>query len=336
MSKLPMSFACGLYDRMLSLSNGEVQPAGIDLNFIPIDNPRELFDRMVGKLEFDASEMSSSEYVTRFAAGQCPFVALPVFASRVFRHGFIAVDTRQVKSPKDLQGKRIGVQLYTMTAAIWIRGLLQDQCGIDLSTIEWVEGAMEAPTPHGKPTVLPRLKPIRIVPNKSGKSLSQLLADGEIAATIGADLPSCFGKAPHVQRLFPNFRQAEMDYYKATGIFPIMHLIVMRRDFYEKHPFVASSFYQALCESKDLAFKRMRYLGTLRYMLPWMTAELDEIDKVFGGDPWPYGTEPNRAPLEALVRCLVDQSLIAKPVKIEDLFVPVFERTETPKRLATG
>jgi 4,5-dihydroxyphthalate decarboxylase len=335
MSELPMSFACGLYDRMLSLSNGEVRPAGIDLNFIPIDNPRELFDRMVGKLEFDASEMSSSEYVTRFAAGQCPFVALPVFASRVFRHGFIAVDTRQIKRPKDLQGKRIGVQLYTMTAAIWIRGLLQDQCGVDLSTIEWVEGAMESPAPHGKPTVLPPLKPISIMPNKSGKSLSELLANGEIAATVGADLPFCFGKSPHVQRLFPNFRRAEMDYYKQTKIFPIMHLIVLRRDFYEKHPFVASSLYQAFCESKDRAFKRMRYLGTLRYMLPWMTAELDEIEEVFGGDPWPYGIEANRAALEALIRYLVDQSLIAKPLRIEDLFVPVFERTETPKRLAT-
>jgi 4,5-dihydroxyphthalate decarboxylase len=330
-----MTFACGLYDRMISLSNGEVRPAGIDLNFISIDNPRELFDRMVGKLEFDASEMSSSEYVTRFAAGQCPFVALPVFVSRVFRHGFIAVDTRKIKSPKDLAGKRIGVQLYTMTAAIWIRGLLQDHYGVDISSIEWVEGAMEAPTPHGKPTVLPPLKPVKIVPNKSGKSLSQLLADGDIAATIGADLPSCFGKAPHIQRLFPNFRQTEMDYFKQTRIFPIMHLIVMRRDFYEKFPFVASSFYQALCESKDRAFKRMRYLGTLRYMLPWMTAELDEIEEVFGGDPWPYGVEPNRQALEALVKYLVDQSLIAAPVQVDDLFVPVFEKNETPKRLTS-
>jgi 4,5-dihydroxyphthalate decarboxylase len=337
MPELSMTFACGLYDRMLSLATGEVKPAGIDLNFIPIDNPRELFDRMAGKLEFDASEMSSSEFVSRFAAGkgECPFVALPAFPSRVFRHGFIAVDTRKVKSPKDLAGQRIGVQLYTMTAAIWIRGVLADHYGVDLSNVEWVEGAMETAAPHGKPTVLPPLKPVKIVPNRSGKSLSQLLADGEIAATIGADVPSCFGKATHVQRLFPDFRRTEMDYYKQTGIFPIMHLVVLRREFYEKHPFAASSFYQALCESKDLAFKRMRYLGTLRYMLPWMTAELDEIQEVFGGDPWPYGIEPNRPTLEALVRYLHDQSMIATPVKVEDLFVPVFEKTETPKRLAT-
>jgi len=322
-----MTFACGLYDRMIALRTGEVRPEGIDLNFINIDNPRELFDRMVGKLEFDASEMSSSEYVTRFATGDCPFVALPVFASRVFRHGFIAIDTRQVRSPKDLEGKRIGVQLYTMTAAVWIRGLLQHQHGVDLSTIQWVEGAMETATRHGSPTVLPPHKPVSIVPNASGKSLTRLLEDGEIAATIGADLPSAYGKNPDIQRLFPDFRTAEKAYYRQTKIFPIMHLVVLRRDFYEKHPFVATSLYQAFCEAKARAFKKMRYLGTLRYMLPWMTAELDEIEEVFGGDPWPYGVEANRAALEALVQYLLDQSMIAKPVGVDDLFVPVYGGT---------
>lgn len=167
-----MTFACGLYDRMLALYAGGVQPDGIDLNFIPVDNPRDLFDRMGGGLEFDAAEMSSSEYITRFASGSCPFVALPVFPSRVFRHGFIAVDTRVIRKPTDLAGKRIGVQLYTMTAAIWIRGLLQHDYDVDLSTIEWVEGAIDRPSSHGKPTILPPLKPVSITVNQSGKSLS--------------------------------------------------------------------------------------------------------------------------------------------------------------------
>jgi 4,5-dihydroxyphthalate decarboxylase len=334
MSRLPLTFACAGYDRMQALMTGEVQPDGIDLNFIPIDNPRELFDRMVGRLEFDLSEMSSSEYITRFAAGSCPFIALPVVASRVFRHGFIAVDRRAITKPTDLAGKRIGVQLYSMTAAIWIRGILQHHYGVDLSGVEWVEGAIDAPHAHGKPTVLPPLKPIRITQNNSGKSLSQLLEAGEIAATIGADLPPAFGSNPNVVRLFPDFRQAEKDYYKQTGIFPIMHLIVVRRDVLEKHPFIASSLYHAFCESKALAYKRMRYLGTLRYMLPWMTAELDEIQQVFGGDPWPYGVEPNRKAIEALVQYLVDQSMIARPVPVDDLFTRVFERTETPKHPA--
>ena len=324
MSKLSMTFACGLYDRMISLRTGEVQPEGIDLNFINVDNPRELFDRMVGKLEFDASEMSSSEYVSRFAAGDCPFVALPVFPSRVFRHGFIAVDNGVIRSPKDLEGKRIGVQLYTMTAAIWIRGLLQHQYGVDLSTIQWVEGAMETPTRHGSPTVLPPLRPVSIVPNNSGKSLSRLLEDGEIAATIGADLPSAYGKNPNVQRLFPDFRTTEKEYYRSTGIFPIMHLIVLRRDFHEKYPFAATSLYQAFCASKALAFKKMRYLGTLRYMLPWLPADIEEIDALFGGDCWPYGVEPNRPTLEAIVGYMAEQGLIAAPIPIEKLFVPTY------------
>lgn len=326
MPPLPMTFACGLYDRMTALSTGEVRPAGIDLNFIAVHHPRELFDRMVARQEFDASEMSASEYVTRFAAGKCPFVALPAFPSRMFRHGFIAVDSRTIETPKELQGKRIGVQLYTMTAAVWIRGLLQHDHGVDLSTIEWVEGAMEDPRPHGNPTVLPPLEPVSIVANTSGRSLSQLLEAGDIQAVIGADLPSSMRRSPHVRRLFPDFRAEEKAYYRRTRIFPIMHLVVLRREFHERHPFVATSLFDALDESKSLAQRRMRYLGALRYMLPWLPAELDEIDDVFDGDPWPYGVEPNRPTLEALVRFLADQSMIAAPVKLDDLFVPLHGR----------
>jgi 4,5-dihydroxyphthalate decarboxylase len=323
MTALPMTFACGLYDRMTALYTGEVRPVGIDLNFIAVNDPRALFDRMAARQEFDASEMSTSEYVSRFAAGKCPFVAIPAFPSRMFRHGFITVDSRVVKTPKDLEGKRIGVQLYTMTAAVWIRGLLQHDHGVDLSTIQWVEGAMEEPRPHGNPTVLPPLKPVSIVANTSGKSLSELLEAGDIQAVVGADVPSAIRRVPHVKRLFPDFRAEEKAYYRRTKIFPIMHLVVLRREFHERHPFAATSLFNALEESRSLAQRRMRYLGALRYMLPWLPAELDEIDEVFGGDPWPYGIEPNRPTLEALVRFLGDQSMIAAPVKLEDLFLPV-------------
>jgi 4,5-dihydroxyphthalate decarboxylase len=323
MTALPMTFACGLYDRMTALYTGEVRPVGIDLNFIAVNDPRALFDRMAARQEFDASEMSTSEYVSRFAAGKCPFVAIPAFPSRMFRHGFITVDSRVVKTPKDLEGKRIGIQLYTMTAAVWIRGLLQHDHGVDLSTIQWVEGAMEEPRPHGNPTVLPPLKPVSIVANTSGKSLSELLEAGDIQAVVGADVPSAIRRVPHVKRLFPDFRAEEKAYYRRTKIFPIMHLVVVRREFHERHPFAATSLFNALEESRSLAQRRMRYLGALRYMLPWLPAELDEIDEVFGGDPWPYGVEPNRPTLEALVRFLADQSMIATPVKLEDLFLPV-------------
>jgi 4,5-dihydroxyphthalate decarboxylase len=319
-----LTFACGLYDRMLALYTGEVKPDGIDLQFRAVDNPREVFDRMAKGLEFDAAEMSSSEFISRMSARQCPFVAIPVFPSRVFRHGFIFVNARSgIRTPKDLEGKRVGVALYTMTAAIWIRGHLQHDYGVDLSTIRWVQGAINSPGAHGAPTVLPMVRPPKIEVNASGKSLSRLLEEGTIDAIAGAQLPESLGRNPEVQRLFPEFRRVEREYYERTRIFPIMHLVAIKRSTYEKNPSIAASLYRAFCESKDRALAHMRYLGTLRYMLPWLPADLDEIDEVFGGDCWPYGIEPNRPTLEALIDYMVEQSIIAAPLKVEDLFVPI-------------
>ena len=246
MSKLPLTFACGLYDRMVALDTGEVQVEGVDLNFLVNDKPRNIFDRMAGKLEFDASEFSSSEFISRFVAKECPFVAIPVFPSRVFRHSFIFINRKHIKTPKDLEGKRIGVQVYTMTAAIFIRGLLSDEHGIDFAKCEWVEGAINSPKPHGNPTMLPTAKKLTISANKSGKSLSKMLEDGEVQAVIGADLPEAFGRNPDIVRLYPDYRAAEMDYYRRTKIFPIMHTVVIRRELHEKHPFLATALYRAL------------------------------------------------------------------------------------------
>ena len=323
MAGLRLSFACGLYDRMLPLYTGEVQAEGIDLDYVAIDSPRDIFDRMAGGLEFDVAEMSSSEFISRKSAGKCPFVAIPVFPSRVFRHGFIAINRGSgIRTPRDLEGKRIGVPLYTMTAAIWIRGHLQHEYGVDLSTIHWVQGSINSPGAHGNPSVLPPVKSVPIEINDGGKSLSQLLGDGAIDATIGTSLPLAIRHNPEIRRLFPDFREIEKKFYARTGIFPIMHLVAIRRDVYEKHPAIATSLYKAFCESKDRALAKMRYTGALRYMLPWMTADLDEIDEVFGGDPWPYGVAANTPTLEALVTYMVEQSVIAAPMRLDDLFVP--------------
>jgi 4,5-dihydroxyphthalate decarboxylase len=151
-----------------------------------------------------------------------------------------------------------------------------------------------------------------------------LLDAGEIAATIGTSLPDSIRTNPDVQRLFPDYREREKDYYRRTRIFPIMHLVVIRRDVYERNPFVATSLYRAFCQAKDLMLKKMHHLGTLQYMLPWMTADVEEIDEVFDGDPWPYGIEPNRTTLAALVQYLAEQGLIAAPVPVDDLFVPTY------------
>ena len=219
MPALPITFACGLYDRLLALHTGDVKPDGIDLNFVVIDNPREIFDRMTGRLEFDVCEMSSSEYISRFAAKKLPFVALPVFASRVFRHGFIVVNRRRVSAAKELGGKRIGVPLYTQTAAIFVRGLMQHDLGVDLSGIEWVQGAVNEPGSYGHPSLMPLLKPVKITSNTTGKSLSDLLAAGDIDAIIGSTCPARLAGTPTWFAYFRIFACASTIISGAHGFF---------------------------------------------------------------------------------------------------------------------
>jgi len=325
MAKLPLTFACALYDRMQPLYTGEVQAEGINLNFIAIDQPRPIFDRMSGGREFDVAEYSSSEFIQRFANKQCPFVALPVFPSRAFRHGFIAIHRQAgIRQPKDLEGKRVGVPLYTMTAAIFIRGLLQHEYGVNLAKIHWVQGAMNTPNAHGSPAVLPLLKPVAIEENRSGKSMSDLLEQRVVDATLCTSLPDAIRHNPDIARLFPDYERLEKEYYRRTRIFPIMHLVAIRKDVYEKYPFVATSLYDAMCRAKAIALEKMLNLRALRYMTPWLMRDIDEIYEFFDGDPWPYGVEPNRPTLEALVQYLADQHLIAAPVPVDDLFVPTY------------
>jgi 4,5-dihydroxyphthalate decarboxylase len=324
--KVPIRFACGLYDRMQALYTGEVQPAGIDLDFINIDAPRVIFDRMSGAKAFDVSELSSTEFITRAHAGDASFVALPVFPSRTFRHSFITVNRRAgIHTPKDLQGKRIGVPLYTMTAAVWIRGHLQHDYAVDLSGVTWIQGSINGKASHGTPSLLPMARSVQITENNSGKSLSQLLDEGEIDAIIGTSLPESRKHNPDIQRLFPNFRAEERAYFRRTGIFPIMHLIAIKRSVYETHPFIGQSLYHAFCESKRVALHKMRDLVALRYMLPWLTDDLDELDAVFGNDPWPYGLEANRATLSTLITYMTEQGLLATEFPVDQLFVPVEE-----------
>ena len=156
--------------------------------------------------------------------------------------------------------------------------------------------------------------------------MNKMLADNDVDAIIASRTPEGLGKIPDIARLIPNFREVEKDYYRRTRIFPIMHLIVIRREVYDEHPFIAQSMYDAFCASKKHAFDLMRELGALRYMLPWLTDDVDEIQEVFGGDPWPYGIQANRPTLEALVSYLADQNLISRPMPIEDLFAPIAER----------
>ena len=325
MSKLQLSFACGLYDRMQPLYTGEVRPDGIDLNFIAIDQPRPIFDRMSGGQEFDVAEYSSSEFTQRFARNECPFVAIPVFPSIAFRLGFIAVNRKSgIKGPQDLAGKRIGVPLYTMTAAIFINGMLINEFGVDLSNVRWLQSAMNTEGAHGSPTVLPLLKKISIENNTSRKTLGQLLAAGEVDATLGTSLPEEIRSNPDIVRLFPDYVERDKDLYRRKKIYPIMHLVAIKKSVYERYPFVATSLYDAFVKSKEIALQKLFNLRAVRYMTPFLMREIDDIWEVFNGDPWPYGLEPNRATLQALVKYQQDLGLIAAPVKVDDLFVPTY------------
>jgi 4,5-dihydroxyphthalate decarboxylase len=319
---VPITLACALYDRMQPLYTGAVRPEGIDLNFVVEDFPRKLFDSAMAAQPFDVCEMSSCDYITSVANGTSPFVALPVFPSKCFRHGMITINKRAgIRSPKDLEGRRVGVMRFTMSAAIWQRGHLQNDFGVDIKSIQWVEGAVNSPGSHGVPTVIP--PGFNVARNESDRSLSDMLAAGEIDAIIGTHIPHSLRTSPDVGRLFENYKEVEKDYYKRTGVFPIMHLIAVKRDVYESNPFIAKSLYRAFCESKAAALERMRNYSALRYMLPWMTTEIDELYEVFGDDPWTYGLEANRSTLETAVKFLVQQGIIADTVPLGKLFVNV-------------
>jgi 4,5-dihydroxyphthalate decarboxylase len=324
MSRLKLTFAACRYDRLEAIREGNVEVEGVDLTCLTLKAGRMVFDRMVGGQEFDIAELSASEFISLAGGGDRRFVALPVFPSRVFRHGYVFINTRVgIRTAKDLEGKRVGLPLYTQTAAIWVRGHLAHQFGVDLSTIRWVQGAVETVGTHGKPHAPPLLQPVAIEQNETGIPLAELLARGEIDALIGSRKPDSLGRHPDVARLFPDYRAQERALYESAKIFPIMHLIAMRRELYDRHRWLATSFYNAFVESKRRARARMRYGGSLAYMLPWLLSEIEEIDEVFGGDAWPYGVEPNRPTLEALVQYMVEQHFIAKPIPIEELFVPI-------------
>jgi len=323
-SRLRLTFACCRYDRMEAIRDGSVPVKGVELTCITLKSGRDIFDRMVGGREFDVAELSASEFISLMGQGDCPFVAIPVFPSRVFRHGYIFINTRSgIYGPNDLAGKRIGLPLYTQTAAIWARGHLTYQFGVDLAAVRWVQGSVEDSGSHGRPHAPALLQPVPIEQNRSGASLATLLARGEIDALIGSRKPEALGRSPDIARLFPDYRALERELYLKTKIFPIMHLIAMRRELHERHRWLATCFYQAFVESKRRAIARMRYAGSLSTMLPWLQSEIEEIDALFGGDAWPYGIEPNRPTLQALVHYMVEQHFIARAIPIEDLFVPI-------------
>jgi len=325
LSNISLTVACGPYDRMEALAKGILQPEGIDVTYLGILSPPEIFSRMIKTNAFDICEMSLSMYFTLRSKGEFPFIALPVFPARVFRHAYIFVNRNAgISQPKDLEGKCVGVQQYRQSAATWIRGILQHEYQVDLSTISWIEGGVNTPRPPDKDMDLLPDSKIDLQSAPPGKSINDLLKSGEVAGYIGARRPDALDTHSNIQRLFPNYREVELDYFRKTGIFPIMHTLVIREELYRKMPWIAESMYKAFEASKAWGLKHMRFSGTMVYMLPWLNEEVEEIDETFGGDPYPYGLEANQKTLETLVQYLVEQHFISEPrPRLEDLFTPI-------------
>lgn len=322
MDKLFLTLGCGDYDRTHALQTGAVEAEGIKLNYIPLQS-EEVFWRMGHHQEFDASEMSLSNHITMVSRGNSPFVGVPVFPSRFFRHSSIFFNVESgIKEPKDFKGKKIGAPEYAITAAVWIRGMLTDDFGVRTQDVKWFIGGQE--DPGRKERLKLQLPPeIQVQSIAEDKTLNGMLESGELDGLISARIPSCFAKgSPKVRRLFPNYKEVEIDYYKRTKIFPIMHVLVIRREFYERNPWVARSLYKAFCEAKERAIQTMHISNSHAYMMPWLAWEREQLKDIFGPDWWPYGIEPNRHVIETLIRYMGEQGLLAKPVSVEDLFAP--------------
>ena len=316
---LPLTLACAPYDRTFALALGTVRPAGIDLTYWPMP-VEEVFWRMTRHHEFDAAEMSMSSYLVRRARGDDAVIAIPVFTSRFFRHSCVFVNAHAgLRDAADLKGKRVGVPEYQITANVWIRGFLADDYGVQPSDIQWIQGGLEQTGRIEKLDI--SIPGVSITPIGADQTLSQMLAAGEIDAAIGARTPSTFDGV-NVVRLFPDFKRVEQEYFTRTGIFPIMHAVVVRKTMLDRAPWVARSLLDAFTAARDLWLAEMSQTSALAVMLPWMVAELEETRRVLGDDYWPYGVEPNRRALEALTRYRFAQGLAERQLSVDELFAP--------------
>jgi len=320
MNRLRLTFSCWDYDRTRALADGSVQPEGIDLVYLmqPVE---ETFFRMLRYREFDCSEMSLSSYVASLNAEEPPFIAIPAFPSRFFRHSCIFISAKSgIRKPEELKGRRVGVPEYQMTAPVWIRGILSDDHGVKVTDVEHFSGGEEEPGRDEK--IRLNLPPsIKVKPIGATQTLSQMIAEGEIDALVTARAPSTFHTRPEkVQRLFPAYVEQEKAYYRRTKIFPIMHTVVIRRDVYQRNPWVAQALYKALAAAKAKAFELYRQTAALPAMLPWLVAHVEETRREMGEDWWPYGLAPNRHVLDTFLRYHHEQGLSKRSFAPEELF----------------
>ncbi len=321
MARLNLSVAVRDYDRTRPLTDGQVAIDGVDPVFMALD-PEEIFFRAFRHAEFDICELSLSSFTVKTAQGDCPYVGVPAFVSRAFRHTSIYVRTDRIKKPADLKGKKIGVPEYQLTANVWARAILEDDHGVKPSDIHWIRGGLEeAGRPEKIAITLP--KDVKLENAPEGRTLSAMLEAGEIDGFIGPRVPSCFERgAPHVGWLFADPVAAAKDYFKRTGIFPIMHIVGVRREIVEQQPWLPAAVLKAFERAKVIALERLSDTSSTKVTLPFVEERLMEARALMGRDFWSYGVAPNRKTLETFLRHHHAQGLSSRLVTVEELFHP--------------
>ncbi|KAK3937836.1 hypothetical protein QBC46DRAFT_318884 [Diplogelasinospora grovesii] len=323
---LRLSFACWDYDRMKAIEDGRVRPEGIELVFLNY-RVEETFFRQLRFQEFDVSELSLSSYVLTLNQENPPFIAIPVFPSRFFRHQSMFINSKAgISTPQDLKGKRVGIPEYQMTAAVWQRGIMEEEFGVPITSVQFFTGAIE---PSDKPRIskVAHSYPpgVSVTAIQPGQNLSQMLADGELDAIFSATTPSTFDTRPDVvARLFPDFKKVEAEYYARTGILPIMHVVALKRSVYEANPWIAKTLTKAFAQSLDMAYEPLLQRAALRYMLPWLEDHVAETKSLMGGRErwWCDGFEENRHVLDKFLEYSYNQGLAKRRFKPEELFAP--------------
>lgn len=320
MAPLRLTLACGEYDRTRALADGSVSPEGIELAYVALD-PGELFERVARHREFPVAEMSLATYLNLIARGDDGLVGIPVFPSRSFRHNAIYVHRDAgITTPEDLRGRRVGTMQYQLTLNVWLRGILEDDHGVRPEDLTWVFGGQDVPgTRERAPVDIPAGVNVEMAP--PGTTLGELLADGRIDALFAPHTPAVFAAGrPEVVRLFPDPRAVQIAWFRRTGLFPIMHLVVIRRDVYAADPWVARSLFKAFCDAKARALARLRFTGTLATMVPFLVEEFEEAQALFGDRYWPYGVEANRPELETAMRWAARQGIARRTVTLDEMF----------------
>lgn len=318
---VPVTLACWDYDRTVPLRTGEIRPAGVDLTYLnlPVE---ETFFRMSRFREFDAAEMSLSSYVISLCRDG-PFTAIPVFPSRSFRHNGIYVHAGSgISQPADLAGRLVGVPEYQLTAAVWIRGILAEHYGLPVASVRYRTGGLHQPGRREKLAFDPP-PGVDIQPVPAGATLAGMLARGELDALYSPRTPRLFAAGdPRIRRLFPDPRAEEERYYEATRIFPIMHVVVLRRELYQRHPWLARSLQDAFEAARAAAAARLAETAASASMLPWLYAEAERTTELLGSDFWSYGLGPNEVTLAAFLRYAREQQLATRQFSPADLFAP--------------